>query len=175
MSIRWFMSAYTHSFKWRSQAPTLQILSNNGLLFKNVCILNPMKQSFIIYIYIYIYLYFLKICCYVKFQDLTSSGEPTSYVCTATVLILFDTKMEIMNMERNSAAWYSYYFIKTVDWLIIIRKVMRLRMIQGHYFTWQIQFGTSRRLAYAINVPHSTDGPYKRRNSGRKWQTVFFR
>ena len=53
---------------------------------------------------IYIHLYFPKIYCYLKFQDPISSGEPTSEVCTATVLILFDTKLEIMKIEWNSAA-----------------------------------------------------------------------
>jgi len=62
------------------------------------------------------------------------------------------------------AAWCSYHSLKkTVDWLLMIRKVTRIHMmIEGYYFIWQILFDTSRRLSYHINVPHSTDGPDER-------------
>jgi hypothetical protein len=51
-----------------------------------------------------IYLYFPKIYRYIIFQDPTFNGEHTSEVCTATVLVLFDTKLEIMKMEWTSVA-----------------------------------------------------------------------
>ena len=48
------------------------------------------------------------------------------------------------------------------------------KIIQDHYFIWQLSVVTSCQLVYRIDVAHPTDGRHASSNSGKKQQTVFF-